>query len=114
MNTGTVISLEAVADLLPYRAVKLGAAGIDYAGAADEVIGFTLPGDLNRNYPSVQLHGSYIEATVGNSTALVRGDLLEGFAGGTYVKRTAGTIVGQAIGPASVTGDVFEAIIYRR
>ena len=114
MNTGTVISLEAVADLLPYRAVKMTATGVDYAGAADEAIGFTLPGDLNRNYPSVQLHGSYIEATAGNATAIVRGDLLEGFAGGKYVKRTAGTIIGVAVSASGATDDVFEAIIYRR
>lgn len=114
MNSENVISLEAVADLLPHRAVKMTATGIDYAGVADEVIGFTLPGDLNRNYPSVQLHGSYIEAVAGNATDIVRGDSLEQAAGGTYVKRTAGSIVGVAVSGASETGDIFQAIIFRR
>ena len=113
MNSNPVISLQAVADLLPFRSVKIAAGGLDYAGAADVVVGHTLPGDLNRLYPSIQLHGSFIEAVLGNGTAVVRGDTLEQAANGTYVKRTAGTIVGQAWGGATTANDRFEAIIYR-
>lgn len=115
MNSENVISLEAVsANLLPFRAVKVTSTGVDYAGAADEVIGFILPGDLNRNYPTVQLHASFIEAELGNATDVVRGDTLEQAANGTYVKRTAGTIVGVAWSGATEAGDRFEALIYRR
>jgi hypothetical protein len=114
MNSENVISLEAVGALLPFRAVKVTAGGLDYAGAADEVVGFTLPGDLNRTFPTIQLHGSFIEAELGNGTDVVRGDTLEQAANGTYVKRTAGTIVGQAWTGATEAGDRFEAIIYRR
>jgi hypothetical protein len=115
MNSENVISLQAVsANLAPFRAVKVAAGGVDYAGAADEVIGFTLPGDLNRDYPSIQLHASFIEAEAGNGTDIVRGDTLEQAANGTYVKRTAGTIVGVAWSGATEAGDRFEAFIYRR
>jgi hypothetical protein len=113
MNSNNVISLPAVADLLPFRAVKATALGIDYAGAADKVIGFTLPGDLNRNHPTVQLHGSFIEAVLGDGTDIAAGDELEQFAGGTYIKKGAGTAVGVALAVATIVGDRFNAVIHR-
>ena len=112
MNTENVISLEAVSDaLLPFRRVKMTAAGIDYAGVGDTCIGVILPGDLNRLYPTVQLAGIYVEAVLGNGTDVVRGDDLEALAGGKLVKQVAGAIVAVAVTGATETDDRFEAII---
>jgi len=114
MNSENVISLEAVADLLPFRAVKVAAGGIDYAAAGDTPIGFTLPGDLNRRYPTVQLCASYVEAVLGNGTDVVRGDLLEQASDGRYVKRTTGAVAGVAWTGATEAGDRFDAFITHR
>ena len=114
MNSENVISLQsALAEPAPFRAMKVTANGLDYAGAGDRVIGFTLPGDLNRNYPTVQLHASYIEAVLGNGTDVVRGDELEQAANGQYVKRTTGAVAGVAWSGATESGDRFEAFIFR-
>lgn len=110
MNVENVISLFADAELLPHRAVKVTTTGIDYAGAADIAIGITLPGDLNRDYPSVQLIGRYAEAVLGNATDVVRGDALEQAADGKLVKATTGKIVAVAWTGATEAGDRFEAI----
>jgi hypothetical protein len=111
MNVENVISLEAVAELLPFRAVKVTSTGIDYAGASDICIGLTLPGDLNRGYPSVQLFGKFVEAVLGNGTDVVRGDALEQAADGKLVKHSTGKIVGVAWTGATESGDRFEAIV---
>jgi hypothetical protein len=112
MNSENVISLEAVsANLLPYRRVKMTAAGVDYAGAGDLCIGHILPGDLNREYPTIQLTGRYVEAELGNATDIVRGDLLEAAANGTLVKQVSGTVAGVAVSGATEAGDRFEAIL---
>lgn len=112
MNVENVISLKAVGDILPFRALKMTANGVDYAGAADKVIGWSLPGDLNRNYPSVQLHGRFIEATCGSATAIAVGDEIEQAANGKYIKKNAGTSVGVAITAGGNDGERFDAIMY--
>ena len=111
MNVENVISMFADAELLPFRAVKVTSTGIDYAGASDICIGVTLPGDLNRDYPSVQLFGKYVEAVLGNGTDIVRGDALQQAADGKLVKHTSGKIVGVAWTGATESGDRFEAIL---
>lgn len=112
MNVENVISLEAVGDILPFRSLKMTANGADYAGAADKVIGWSLPNDLNRNYPSVQLNGRYVDVTCGSATAIARGDEIEQAANGKYVKKNAGTAVGVAVTPAGADGERFDAILY--
>jgi hypothetical protein len=112
MNTNNVVPFEAVAELLPYRRVSMTAAGLDYATAATRCVGITLPGDLNRNYPSVQLLGILAEAVLGNATDVVRGDALEGAADGKLVKKAAGVAIAVAVTGATEAGDRFEAIYY--
>lgn len=112
MNTENVISLEAVrANLLAFRRVKMTAAGVDYAAAGDLCIGTILPGDLNRDYPTIQLTGRYVEAVLGNATDIARGDLLEGAADGKLVKHVAGVVIGVAVTGATEADDRFEAIL---
>ena len=112
MNVENVISLPAVGDILPFRNLNLPAGGVDYAGAADQVIGWSLPGDLNRNFPSVQLNGRFVEATCGSATAIAPGDEIEQAADGKYVKKNAGTTRGVAITAGGGDGTRFDAIIF--
>lgn len=113
MNTENVISLEAVsAELLPFRHVTMTANGVDYAGPYDRAIGYTLPGDLNRDYPSIHLFGWLTESTLGNGTAVVRGDELEQAADGKLVKKTTGNAVAVAVEDASADGERFRAVHY--
>lgn len=110
MNNENVVSLKAVADLLPFRRVKMTALGVDYADAGDLAIGATLPGDLNRGYPTILLFGRYVEAVLGNGTDVVQGDRLDAAADGKYVKHTSGIVVAVAVGGATQENDRFDAI----
>lgn len=111
-NVENVISLEAaIAEPAPYRSLKVTVDGVNYAGVGDTVIGITLPGDLNRNYPTVQLIGRFAEGELGNGTDVVRGDLLEQAANGRFVKHTTGKIAAVAWSGASETGDRLEMIV---
>lgn len=113
MNSENVISLEAAQpELLPFRRVKVTASGIDYAAGADICIGHTLPGDLNRRYPSVQLRATFVEAELGSGTDVARGDTLAVGTDGRYIKWTTGTVVGVAWGAATEIGDRFDAFIF--
>jgi hypothetical protein len=114
MNTSPVVSLQAVSDaLLPYRTVKMTAAGVDYAGPYDRAIGVILPGDLNRDYPSVQIIGILGEAVLGNATPVVMGDELEQSADGKLVKLTTGEPVAVALeGATTADEDQFEVVYY--
>ena len=112
MNMENVVSLEAVGDILPFRNLKMAAGGVDYAGAADKSIGWSLPNDLNRNIATVQLNGRMAEVTCGSATAIVRGDEIEQAANGKYVKLNAGTARGVAVTPAGADGERFDAILY--
>jgi hypothetical protein len=112
MNTENVISLQAVsASLLAFRRVKMTPTGVDYAGVGDTCIGVILPGDLNRDYPTIQLCGRYAEAVLGNGTDVIRGDDLEAAADGKLVKQVAGAIVAVAVTGATEALDRFEVIV---
>ena len=113
MNTENVVSLEAVSALAPFLRVKMTAAGLDLAGPNDRAIGITLPGDLNRTYPSVQVIGMYAEAVLGNGTDVVRGDELEAGAAGVLVKKTAGVGIAVAVTGATEAGDHFDVMYFR-
>jgi len=115
MNSNPVISLLGVSSAIPpFSALKVTATGLDVAGPGDRVVGFSLPNDLNRNQLTVQVHASYIEAVLGNNTAVVMGDYLEQAANGQYVKHVSGVIVGVAwVSAATAAGDRFEAFIFR-
>ena len=113
MNTQNVISLQAVSELGPFLRVKMTAAGIDAAGVNDRAIGITLPGDLNRTYPSVHVLGLFSPAVLGNGTDVVQGDELEAGADGTLVKKTSGIAIAVAVAGATEAGDQFDVIFFR-
>lgn len=111
-NVENVISLEAaIAEPAPYRALKVTANGVNYAGVGDTAIGISLPGDLNRKWATVQLIGRFAEGELGNGTDVVRGDLLEQSADGRFVKHTTGKIAAVAWSGASEAGDRIEMIV---
>jgi hypothetical protein len=111
MNVENVISLLAVSELLPFRRVKMTAAGLDYCGVGETCVGITLPGDLNRITPTIQLMGRFVEAVAGNGTDIVAGDDLDAAADGKLVKHVAGAIVGVAVTGCTEADDRFDAIL---
>lgn len=114
MNTGNIVSLSAKpgVDILPFELVTMTATGVDKCGALDRALGQALPGDLNREYPAVQLFGSQIEAIMGNDTDIAAGDELEQAAAGRFVKKTTGTGVAMALSAGEDTGDRVDAIFF--
>ena len=114
MNPNNVVSLKADPDAIPapFTRVKMTAVGVAAAGATDRAIGIVLPGDLERNYPAVQLFGAQIEAIQGNATAIAAGDELEAAADGKMVKKTTGQAIGVALQAGAQADDRLDAIIY--
>ena len=114
MQTGNIVSLHAASDaeIAPFTRVKMTSTGVAVAGAADTAIGSTLPGDLNRNYPTVQLFGDYVEAMLGADAAVVAGDEVEAAASGKVIKKNTGDAIGVAITGGTLTNDRIDVVIY--
>ena len=114
MQTGPVASLHAAndAEIAPFTMVKMTSGGVAAAGANDRPIGVVLPGDLNRNYPTIQLLGFYVEAIMGDGTDIAAGDELEMAADGKIVKKSTGNPIGVAVTAGTLVGDRIEAIVY--
>lgn len=95
MNISPVFSVPAsVTTLVPFRRVKLVAAGAAYAGAGEVAVGTLLPGDPgNETQSAIQdlQHGIHF-ATIGNGTNIAIGDELESFTDGKLVKKTSGAL----------------------
>jgi hypothetical protein len=108
MNRNTVWSFPASAtDLKPFRRVKAGSTGIAYAGATDVALGTLLPGDPGNedNSAVLDLTTGLHFATIGNSTDVAVGDLLQPAADGKLVKQTTGPAVAVALEACTDTDD---------
>lgn len=112
MNCNPVFSIAASAALAPFRRVRMGANGVEYAGAGDAHIGTTLPGDLNREQAAVQGKSVGIHnAITADATAIAPGDEIEGSAEGKVVKKDAGAAIGVAL-EAVAEADAELRVIY--
>ena len=112
MNCNPVFSIAASAVLAPFRRVKMGANGVEYAGAADAHIGTTLPGDLNREQAAVQSKAVGIHnATTADATAIAVGDEIEGAADGKVVKKDENPAIGVAL-EAVAEADAEVRVVY--
>lgn len=112
MNTNPVFSISSNGELEPFRRVKLGASGVEYAGATDAHIGTTLAGDLNRGQAAVQSKSVGIHnATTSSATAIAAGDEIEGGADGKVKKLSTGTAIGVAV-EAVAESDAEVRVIY--
>jgi hypothetical protein len=109
MNHNAIFSIPAsVTTLVPFRRVKMTATGAAYCAATEHCIGTLLPGDPGDTLQAAVQgaeHGLHF-ATVGNTTPVLVGDRLAGFADGKVIKWTTGTVVAFALEAAGGLDDV--------
>lgn len=114
MNSYNVISENSDTDLSAHLLVKFTATGVAKAGASDVAIGTTLNDTLQDKAAAVALRKSYglHQVTLGNNTAVAKGDELDQGSNGTVVKAVGGTKVGVARQAATGTGARIDAYLY--
>jgi len=115
MQTNKEVSLPAAnaAEIAPFTLVKMTATGVAVAGAADRAIGYVLPGDLNREYPTIHLIGIYAELIQSTTEVIAVGDQIEQDALGKIKKFDGtGTAIGVAVTAGTTADGRIDAILY--
>lgn len=113
MNQSTIISLPvAAANLEPFRRMKFGPNGLEYAGAADPAIGTFLPADPGMDTAgALQPRGIGIHfVTIGNGTDVAVGDRLEAAADGKLIKLATGLAEAVALESCTDADDRIRAV----
>jgi hypothetical protein len=113
VNQSNIISLPvSAANLEPFRRMKFGAAGLEYAGAADPSIGTFLPADPGMDVVgALQPRGIGIHfVIIGSNTDVAVGDTLEAAADGKLVKLAAGLAEAVALEACSDLNDQIRAV----
>lgn len=110
---GFSYSLQSSGDLSSdqYKAVVVNSDGeIEVAGAAATIDG-VLQNDPEAQYYAATIMQKGISKAVVGTGACTAGDLLEIEAGGDFITRSAGAIVGRAL-ETGVAGDIISVLLY--
>lgn len=114
MQTNNEVSLKAAsgASIAPFTLVAMTADGVAPCGAEDRAIGYVLPGDLNREYPTIHLFGFYAELIQSATESIAVGDEVECAADGKIAKLTTGEPLGVAVEAGSTADGRVDVVVY--